>query len=61
MFDFKNKSYDIKDVVNDAKTKGDVALWFTNHMGDSDLTRIFVKEWCCKMDEKNEQKGRFGR
>ena len=52
MFDFKNKSYDIKDVVNDAKTKGDVALWFTNHMEDSDLTRIFVKEWCGKMDEK---------
>ena len=52
MFDFKNKSYDIKNVVNDAKTKGDVALWFTNHMEDSDLTRIFVKEWCCKMDEK---------
>ena len=52
MFDFENKSYDIKDVVSDAKTKGDVALWFTNHMTDSDLTRIFVKEWCCKMDEK---------
>ena len=53
MFDFKNKSYDIKDVVSDEKTKGDVALWFTNHMTDSDLTRIFVKEWCCKMDKKN--------
>lgn len=52
MFDFKNKSYDIKDVVNDAKTKGDVALWFTNHIKDSDLARIFVKEWCCVMDEK---------
>lgn len=52
MFDFKNKSYDIKDVVNDAKTKGDVALWFTNHMGDSDLTTIFVKEWSCKMAEE---------
>ena len=52
MFDFKNKSYDIKDAVNDAKTKGDVALWFTNHMTDSELTKIFVKEWCCKMDEK---------
>ena len=52
MFDFKNKIYDIKDVVNDAKTKPEVALWFTNHMEDLDLTRIFVKEWCCKMDEK---------
>ena len=53
MFDFENKSYDIKDVVSDAKTKGDVALWFTNHMTDSDLPRIFVKEWRCKMDKKN--------
>lgn len=52
MFDFKNKNYDIKGAVNDAKTKGDVALWFTNHMEDSDLTRIFVKEWCRAMDEK---------
>ena len=52
MFDFKNKIYNIEDAVNDAKTKPEVALWFTNHMEDSDLTRIFVKEWCCKMDEK---------
>ena len=52
MFDFKNKSYNIADAVNDAKTKPEVALWFTNHMEDSDLTKIFVKEWCCKMDEK---------
>ena len=52
MFDFKNKNYDIKGIVNDAKTKGDVALWFTNHMEDLDLTRIFVKEWCRAMDEK---------
>lgn len=52
MFDFKNKSYDIKDVVNDAKTKGDVALWFVNHMTDSELTKIFVEEWCRAMDEK---------
>ena len=53
MFDFKNKIYSIVDAVNDAKTKPEVALWFTNHMTDSDLTRIFVKEWCCKMDKKN--------
>ena len=52
MFDFKNKNYDIKAVVDNAKTKGDVALWFTSHMEDLDLTRIFVKEWCRAMDEK---------
>ena len=52
MFDFENKSYDIKDVVRDAKTNPDVALWFTNHMEDSDLAKIFVGEWCRAMDEK---------
>ena len=52
MFDFKNKIYNIADAVNDAKTKPEVALWFTNHMEDLDLTRIFVKEWCRVMDEK---------
>lgn len=52
MFDFKNKSYNIADAVNDAKTKPEVALWFTNHMEDSDLVKIFVKEWCHAMGEK---------
>ena len=52
MFDFKNKNYNIEDAVNDAKTKPEVALWFTNHMEDSDLAKIFVEEWCRAMDEK---------
>ena len=52
MFDFKNKVYNIVDGVNDAKTKPEVALWFTNHMEDSTLTKIFVEEWCRAMDEK---------
>ena len=52
MFDFENKSYSIKDAVHDAKTKPEVALWFTNHIKDSDLARIFVREWCYKMGEK---------
>ena len=52
MFDFKDKIYNIEDAVNDAKTKPEVALWFTNHMEDSDLAKIFVEEWCRAMDEK---------
>ena len=52
MFDFKNKIYSIVDAVNDAKMKPEVALWFTNHMEDSDLAKIFVEEWCRAMDEK---------
>lgn len=52
MFDFKNKIYNIGDAVNDAKTKPEVALWFTNHMEDSDLAKIFVEEWRRAMVEK---------
>lgn len=52
MFDFENKNYGIQDAVHDAKTKPEVALWFTNHIKDSDLARIFVREWYYKMDEK---------
>lgn len=54
MFDFENKDYGIMDAVNDAKTKPEVALWFTNQIKDSDLARIFVREWCYKMDKKEE-------
>ena len=52
MFDFENKNYSIQDAVHDAKTKPEVALWFTNHIKDSDLARIFVREWHYKMDKK---------
>lgn len=51
-FDFTNKDYSIMDAVRDAKTKPEVALWFTNQIKDSDLARIFVREWLYKMDEK---------
>lgn len=52
MFDFENENYSIQDAVYDAKTKPEVALWFTNRIKDSDLARIFVREWHYKMDEK---------
>ena len=52
MFDFENENYSIQEAVHDAKTKPEVALWFTNHIKDSDLARIFVREWYYKMDEK---------
>lgn len=50
--DFENKRYDIMDAVRDAKTKPEVALWFTNQIKDSDLARIYVREWLYKMGEK---------
>lgn len=54
MFDFGNKDYGIMDAVNDAKTKPEVALWFTNQIKDSDLARIFVRKWLYKMDGKED-------
>ena len=52
MFNENDKSYSILDAVYDAKTKPEVALWFTNHIKDSDLARIFVRKWLYKMDGK---------
>ena len=54
MFDFENKNYSIQEAVHDAKTKPEVALWFTNRIKDSDLARIFVREWYYKMSEQEE-------
>ena len=52
MFDFENKNYSIQDAVHDAKTKPEVALWFTNQIKDSDLARIYVRKWLYKMEKK---------
>ena len=52
MFNFENKDYGIMDAVRDAKTKPEGALWFTNQIKDSDLARIYVREWLYKMEEK---------
>ena len=51
-YEFDKHDYSIMDAVNDAKTNPEVALWFTNHIKDSDLARIFVREWMFKMKEK---------
>lgn len=51
-YDFSKKNYSIMEAVRDAKTNPEIALWFTNHIKDSDLARIFVREWLYKMDEK---------
>jgi hypothetical protein len=52
MFNFENKNYGIMDAVRDAKTKPEVALWFTNQIKDSDLARIYVRKWLYKMEKK---------
>ena len=54
MFDFENKDYGIMDAVKDAKTKPEVALWFTNHIKDFDLARIYVREWLYKIEAKED-------
>lgn len=52
MFNEDDRTYGILDAVRDAKTKPEVALWFTNQIKDSDLARIYVREWLYKMEEK---------
>lgn len=50
--EFHQPNYRIADAIHDAKTKPEVALWFTNQIKDSDLARIFVREWLYKMEKK---------
>lgn len=50
--EFCQVNYTIADAIRDAKTKPEVALWFTNQIKDSDLARIYVREWLYKMEEK---------
>lgn len=52
MFNEDNRTYGILDAIRDAKTKPEVALWFTNQIKDSDLARIFVRKWLYKMEKK---------
>lgn len=52
VYDFKNKDYDPMQFVRDAKRDPEVALWATRRIADSDLMRVFIKEWCEAMEEK---------
>lgn len=54
MFNEDDKAYRISDAVRDAKTKPEVALWFTNHIKDFDLARIYVREWLYKIEAKED-------
>lgn len=53
-YDFENKNYDVRRVVEDAKTNPEVALWFTNHIGDFELTKVFTQAWCEAMEKKEK-------
>lgn len=44
MFHEDDRAYGILDAIRDAKTKPEVALWFTNQIKDSDFARIYVRE-----------------
>lgn len=52
MFNEDDKAYKISNAVRDAKTKPEVALWFTNQIKDFDFARIYVREWLYKMEGK---------
>ena len=51
-YDFENKNYDVRQAVEDAKTKPEVALWFTNRIRDFELTKVFTRAWCEAMEKK---------
>ena len=51
-YDFENKNYDVRQIVEDARTNPEVALWFTNQISDFELTKIFTRAWCEVMEKK---------
>ena len=51
-YDFESKNYDVRQAVEDARTKPEVALWFTNRIGDFELTKVFTRAWCEAMEKK---------
>jgi hypothetical protein len=53
-FNFADESYSVRQAVEDAKTKPEVALWFTNQISDFELTKIFTKAWCEVMEKKEK-------
>lgn len=53
-YDFENKNYDVKQAVEDARTKPEVALWFTNRISDFELTKVFTRAWCEAMEKKEK-------
>lgn len=53
-YDFKNKNYDVRQAVKDARINPEVALWFTNHIGDFELTKVFTQAWCESMEKKEK-------
>ena len=55
VYDFKNKDYDPMQFVRDARRDPEVALWATRRITDSDLMRIFIREWCEVMEEKENE------
>ena len=57
IFDFENKDYNLMEVVEQAKTDGEVAKWFTNRIKPADLVKIFVGAWNEAMD-KMEAEGK---
>lgn len=57
-YDFENKNYDIRQAVKDARTNPEIALWFTNHMDDFELTKTFTQAWCEAMEKKEKEETR---
>lgn len=43
----------VKQAVENARTNPEVALWFTNRIGDFELTRVFTQAWCEAIEKKS--------
>lgn len=55
VYDFKNRDYDPMQFVRDARRDPETALWATRRIADSDLMRLFIKEWITAMEAKENE------
>lgn len=55
-FDFKNRKYNVGEVVEKCKTNPKYALWVTNNMADYDIAKMFIIAWDKAMEEKRSEK-----
>lgn len=57
-FDFKNKDYNVGEVVEKCRVNPRYALWVTNNMSTYEIAKMFIKEWDVAMEEKRREKSK---
>lgn len=54
LIDFKNKDFNLVDMVEKFRINSEYALWLVSKMSDYDIIKIFVGEWDKSMERTKE-------